>query len=168
MTMTDEEARSYDLYEQENDIPEVFNTKDYICEFYFVKTGLIFDGYYQKVFVDLCLKTTTIEIFKAGFKFETVRRYRLDEKMDTLLPLVRWKDFEKTRDISKLAVKSMGYRDGWGYRFKCKNESGKPPIENYLRNIFDEPDKPAYEKLLDWVTQEYSHREEFEKYKLRW
>jgi hypothetical protein len=166
--MTAEEVKNYGVYEHKNDIADVFNTKDYICEFYFVKTGLIFDGYYQKIFVDLCLKTTTIEIFNADRKFETVRRYNLDEKMDTLLPLVRWKDFEETRDSSGWYMRNSGYRDGWGYEFQCKNESGRPPIKNHLDVIFNKSHKPAYEKLLDWVKQEYSNRKEFKKYMLLW
>jgi hypothetical protein len=116
----------------------------------------------------LYLKTLTIEIFDENDKFEAVFGYHIDGKMDTLLPLIRWKDFEKTRDVSGWNMENSGYRDGWGYDFLCMNESGNPLIRNHLDVTFKEAYKPAYERLFDWVKQEYFRKKELRKYCLPW
>ena len=83
--------------------------------------------------------------------------------------MIRWELFEKTRDISGWDLQNnWGYSDGWGYEFLCMNESGKPLIRNRIDVTFNEKNKPAYEKLLDWVIREYAEKEELKKYKLLW
>ena len=75
---------------------------------------------------------------------------------------------KKTRDMSGWNLKINGYRDGWGYQFLCMNESGKPLISNNLDVTFSETDKPAYERLLDWVIHEYAKMKVLKSYKLIW
>lgn len=147
-----------------------FNSKDYISQFYFMKYDhAITDRYRQKVSANLCLKELKIEILNSGNKVIAVFGYRLDYVFDTLLPLVKWELFEKTRDISGWDLpNNWGYRDGWGYKFLCMNESGKPLIQNNLDVLFNEKNKPAYEKLLDWIIREYSEKKKLKKYKLFW
>lgn len=52
--------------------------------------------------------------------------------------------------------------------YLCMNESGKPLIQNDIDVLFKEKNKPAYEKLLDWIIREYSEKKELKKYKLFW
>ena len=40
--------------------------------------------------------------------------------------------------------------------------------QNNLDVLFNEKNKPAYEKLLDWIIREYSEKKELKKYKLFW
>lgn len=147
-----------------------FNAQDYICKFYFMKYDRArTSDYRQRVSANVCLKELKIEIINSSDKVVDVFGYHLDNKFNTLLPLIRWELFEKTRDISGWDLQNnWGYRDGWGYEFICMNESGKPLIRNHIDVTFNEKNKPAYEKLLDWVIREYAEKEELKKYKLLW
>lgn len=148
---------------------EVFNPKDYICKFYFLKYDYAkTSSYRQKVSANLYLQELTIEIIDSSNRTIAIYGYSLENKMKELLPLIKWEEFEKTRDISGWDLKVNGYRDGWGYKFLCMNESGKPLIRNNLDATFGETDKPAYEHLLDWVICEYSKKNVLRSYKLLW
>lgn len=147
-----------------------FNPKDYVCKFYFMKydhAGT--SDYRQKVSADLYLKELKIEIFDSDDKVVDIYGYPLDNKMEILLSLLEWDKFEKNRDISGWDLKSdWNCRDGWGYEFLCINESGNSLIRNWIDVTFKEKDKPAYERLFDWIIREYAQKKELKKYKLVW
>lgn len=147
-----------------------FNAQDYICKFYFMKydhTGAC--EYRQRVSANVCLNELKIEIIDLNDKVLDTFGYHLDNKLNTLLPLIKWDLFEKNRDKSGWDLpNNCGYRDGWGYEILCMNESGKPLIRNYIDVTFNEKNKPAYEKLLDWIIREYKGKKELKKYKLLW
>jgi len=147
-----------------------FDPKKHICKFYFMKTGYISEGsYVQCVSADLYLKELKIEIIDAFDKVVDVFGYSLEDKMEELLPLIEWKDYEKNRGISGWDMHNDGgYRDGWGYDFMCSNESGYPLIKAELNVSFAEKYKPAYEKLLDWVYENYGKEKELKKYIIWW
>ena len=48
------------------------------------------------------------------------------------------------------------------------NESGKPLVRNYIDVTFYGKNKPAYERLLDWVIKEYAGKKELKQYNLIW
>lgn len=147
-----------------------FDPKKHICKFYFMKKEhLLEGGYRQQVSADLYLKELKIEIIDEFDKTVAVFGYSLEDKMEELLPLLEWKDYEKNRDVSGWDMHNdWGYRDGWGYDFLCSNESGNSLIRAHLDVTFAEKHKPAYEKLLDWVCLNYSKLKEFKKYRLIW
>lgn len=148
---------------------EDFNPNDYICKFYFLKYDYAkTSNYRQKVSANLYLNELTIEIIDSSNKTIAIYGYPLKNKIKQLLPLIKWEEFEKTRDVSGCDLTINGYRDGWGYQFLCMNESGKPLIRNNLDVTFSETDKPAYERLLDWVIHEYAKKKVLKNYKLIW
>lgn len=68
-------------------------------------------------------------------KIDTIGFKLSNEKLNSLLPLVVWDDFEKERYMSESFDNITGYRDGWGYHFWCLNESGYPLIQKYLNSF---------------------------------
>ena len=148
-----------------------FNPQKHICKFYFMKTEHLRDGAYrQSVSADLYLKELKIEIIDAHEKVVDVFGYSLEDKINDLLPLVEWKDYEKNRDISGWDMHNdWGYRDGWGYDFLCSNESGNSLIRAHLDVTFAEKYKPAYERLLEWVYYNFGKgNKDLKKYKIWW
>lgn len=147
-----------------------FQPQKHICKFFFLKydhAGT--SDYRQKISADLYLNELKLEILDAQDNVVDVFGYSLKDKLNGLLPLLRWEDFEKTREISDWGLgNECGYRDGWGYEFICMNESGKPLIRNYLDMLYKDKDKPAYEKLLTWIIKCYAHKRELKKYALHW
>lgn len=149
---------------------EVFNPQYHICKFIYQKYDRFssFD-LRQRITGDLYLRELKIELLDKEDKPVYVLGYSLRDKMDVLLPLIHWSEFEKTRDISGWDLPGIaGYRDGWGYEFVCMNESGYPLITNELSVIFYNKKKPAYEKLLDWIIENYTGEEELKKKGLIW
>lgn len=115
------------------------------------------------------MKELKIEIIDESDKVVDVFGYSLEDKMEELLPLLEWKDYEENRDVSGWDMHNdYGYRDGWGFDFLCSNESGNSLIRNHLDVTFAEKYKPAYEKLLEWVISTFSKKKELKKYKLFW
>ncbi|MDD6039425.1 MAG: hypothetical protein PUD20_11625 [bacterium] len=149
---------------------ERFDKKKHVCKFYFKK----YEQYpsatlRQYISGNLYLKELKIELLDRDDRVTVSVGFSLEEQLDTLLPLLHWEDFEKSRDTSGYEQKNNGgYRDGWGYDFLCMNESGYPLIRKRLDVLYNEKNKPAYEKLLDWMVAQYSKRDEFKKMKLQW
>lgn len=147
-----------------------FNAREYICKFCFTKydhTGA--NSFRQRVCCNLYLKELTIEIINPSDKVTDVFGYRIDNKIKSLLPMLKWELFERMRDKSGWELPNVsGYRDGWGYEFLCMNESGKPLVRNYIDVTFYGKNKPAYERLLDWVIKEYAGKKELKQYNLIW
>lgn len=114
------------------------------------------------------MKELKVEIMNSRDNIIGVHGFPLDSKIDSLLPFIIWDEFEKTRDVSGWDLESDGYRDGWGYKFICINESGNPMITNYLDVTFHKREKPAYEKLLSWVIDNYAKSPQLKKYDLFW
>lgn len=125
--------------------------------------------YKQRISANLFMKELKIEIIDEFDKVVDVFGYSLEDKMEELLPLLEWKDYEENRDVSGWDMHNdYGYRDGWGFDFLCSNESGNSLIRNHLDVTFAEKYKPAYEKLLEWVISNFSKKKELKKYKLFW
>ena len=149
---------------------EAFNPRYHIGKFIYQK----YDSYIsstlrQRITGDLYLKELKIELLDRDGNLVHVFGYSLEDKMDTLLPLLHRDDFEKTRDVYGWDLPGdTGYRDGWGYEFVCMNEGGNPLIKNELNVIFYDRKKPAYEKLLDWIVETYAGEKELKKKKLVW
>ena len=96
-----------------------FNAREYICKFCFTKydhTGA--NSFRQRVCCNLYLKELTIEIINPSDKVTDVFGYRIDNKIKSLLPMLKWELFERMRDKSGWELPNVsGYRDGWGYEF---------------------------------------------------
>ncbi len=137
---------------------EVFDPKFHVAKFIYQKYSDWFSSALrQKITGDLYLRELKIELLDRKDEPVHVFGYSLENKMDELLPLVHWNDFEKTRVVSGWGLPGHnGYRDGWGYEFVCMNESGYPLIKNELNVIFPDKKKPAFEKLLGWIIENYA------------
>ena len=126
--------------------------------------GIICDLYNKELKVEFYSKQTEeiIEVF--GFKFS-------EAKFNELVELVKWEDFEKYRDISGWdwnIEHQSGYRDGWGYKFWCLSESGLPLIEADLSVTFHKNTQPPYERLFDWIRQNYSTHKSLKNKNMIW
>lgn len=148
---------------------EQYNTEKHVTKFIFEKIDHFHIGEYrQKVSANIIMKELQIEIINSRNTIIAVHGFSLDNKMGSLLPFIRWDEFEKTRDVSGWDLENDGYRDGWGYKFICINESGKSMITNYLDVTFHKKEKPAYEKLLSWIINNYSNSRLLKEYNLFW
>lgn len=149
---------------------EIFNPKFYVAKFSYQKyCPAVCSDLRQRVSGDLYLRKLKIELLDKKGNLSHVFEYSLEDNMNTLLPLLHWDDFEKTRDAFGWDLPgNAGYRDGWGYEFICMNESGNPMIKNKLDVVFDDKKKPAYEKLLDWIVEKYAGEKELKKKRLVW
>lgn len=149
---------------------EVFNPKIHIGKFIYQKYDHCSDSSLRpRITGDLYLRELKIELLNRTGELVNVFGYSLKDKMDALLPLIHWSDFEKTRDVSGWDLSGYnGYRDGWGYEFVCMNESGYPLIKNVLDVLFYDKNKPAYEKLLEWIIENYAGEKELKKKGLVW
>ena len=145
-----------------NSTAEEFNKKVHICKFGFesydhtslnkVCYNIIGNIYQKEIIFELidCKNNDMIDVI--GFTIS-------DEKMQSLLPLIRWSDFEKYRNLPsgwefKMENGCNGYRDGWGYKFWGLSETGDSLIQLNMSCIFLEDKLPAYEKLLKWVKKD--------------
>lgn len=138
------------------EIIEEFNPKEHICKFGFelhdhatgeaVRYNILGDIYQRELVFEFIGQENGDVVQRYGFPISK-------EKMETLLPLIRWKDFEKCRDMLEVSTRcfkagNCGYRDGWWYYFWCLSESGMPLIEIDIEYLFDKKQLPAFEKLL--------------------
>lgn len=148
---------------------EQFDPKEHIAKFYFKPLFTWHQPYVQEISGNLYTKELTIRISDfQGCEVDALG-YSLENKMNALLPMLRWEKFEKLRDVSGWnAPNHCGYRDGWGYRFVCMNESGHPMISRYLEVLFEKEHEPADERLLRWLEREYANRKELKQYNLIW
>lgn len=153
---------------------EVFDPKVHVCKFFFQQHDIHAEVWnarlLQKISGDLYQNELKIELLDGKGNAKMMFGYKLEEpELAELLPLLHWEDFEKNRDGAERGYKrSAGYRDGWGYEFVCLNESGAPLISDYMTEIFQEKYKPADEKLLDWIIDQYSKLPEYKKLHLLW
>lgn len=148
---------------------EQFDPKKHVAKFYFDPQFMWRQPYIQEISGNLYMKELTISIRNFhGDDIETFG-YSLENKMNVLLPLLRWENFEKLRDVDGWDdPNNCGYRDGWGYRFVCMNESGHPMISRYLDVVFEKEYEPADERLLRWLKDWYANRKELKQYNLIW
>ena len=148
---------------------EEFDPQKHVTKFYYEQRILWRQSYLYSIAGNLYTKELTIEIRNfQGCVIDTFG-YSIENKMNVLLPLLRWENFEKLRDVNGWDDPNhCGYRDGWGYRFVCMNESGKPMISRYLDVIFEKAYEPADERLLRWIKNWYAKRKELEQYHLLW
>ncbi|MGN1103205.1 MAG: hypothetical protein ACI4RG_13485 [Huintestinicola sp.] len=80
---------------------EQYNSEKYITKFFFEKIDHFHTSdYRQKVSANIVMKELQIEIFNSQDNVIAVYGFSLDNKMSSLLPFIRWDEFEKTRDIS--------------------------------------------------------------------
>ena len=149
---------------------EIFDPKTHICKFSFTKFGHCHaSDYLQTIRADLYQKELVIDIYSHDGTLIESFGFSLSSKLSSLLPLLHWEDYEKYRDISGWDLAYDGYRDGWGYNFACLNESGNSLLQNHLDVTFSKrDDKPAYEKLLSWVKNNYTDVKELKPYQLFW
>ena len=96
-----------------------------------------------------------------------------DGEMQTLLPLIKWCDFEKYRDLPyswkwDFANGHDGYRDGWGYAFWCVSESGMPLLQIDMACLFRKEQLPAYELLLKWLRDNYKGKKALRGREMLW
>ena len=145
-------------------------TDAYISKFWFVKTGYIGEKYFQRISCNLLKSELTIEILDENGKQQEVFGYVMNSsELKELLLLSRWEDFEKYRDKTELEMPmACGYRDGWGYKFICISQNGRPMIRLNLGFIYSKENQPPQEKLLDWIIRHYSKRKEFRNKHLLW
>jgi len=153
---------------------EIFDPKIHVCKFFFRQHDIHAEVWntrlFQNISGDLYQNELKIELMDGDGKVKKAFAYKLEEpELAELLPLLRWAEFEKTRDIKEWDMKNpAGYRDGWGYQFACLNESGASMIQHRMSLVFKEKNKPANAKLLDWVINHYSGRPEYKKLRLLW
>ena len=151
----------------------VFDPKIHICKFGFelldyatfnpLKYNIICDLYQRELTFEFVSKRHGDIVDLIGYKLS-------DEKMQSLLPLVRWSDFERYRNLPEGWEWEFenGYRDGWGYKFWCLSESGSPLLQIYLSCFFSEENLPAYEKLLEWLRDNYKHKSRLKRREMLW
>lgn len=157
-------------------LEENFNPKEHICKFgYELYDYTMGEAFRYNILSDLYLKEIVFE-FIGKRSDQIIERYGFSispEKMETLLPLLKWNDFEKYRDLPddwawKYENGHAGYRDGWGYKFWCLSESGMPLIEIYMDCLFDKKHLPPYEKLLEWLRENYKDEKQLKKWNMLW
>ena len=148
---------------------EEFDPQKHVAKFYYEQRTMWRQSYLCSIAGNLYLKELTIEVWNFQGSIVDTFGYSIENKMNVLLPLLRWENFEKLRDVNGWDdLDYCGYRDGWGYRFACMNECGKPMISRYLDVIFEKEHEPADEKLLRWIKNWYSNRKELKEYRLLW
>lgn len=148
---------------------EQFDPQKYVAKFFFEQRVMWEEPYLKAISGNLYTKELKIEIRNFHGDVVDVFGYSLKNELNGLLPLLRWEDFEKLRDFEDwLSPHEMGYRDGWGYRFACMNESGNPMISRVLSAHFEEGYEPADERLLRWIKNRYVKRRELKEYGSLW
>ena len=155
---------------------EKFDPQKHICKFGFElhdyatqnpnKYNIICNLYQRELSFEFINKRKDEVIDAIGFKLN-------DSEMNSLLPIVRWEEFEKYRDLPTewewdFDNGHKGYRDGWGYKFWCLSESGYPLLQIYMSCIFGEDSLPPYERLLDWVRSRYKDNEQLKEKDMLW
>ena len=148
---------------------ESFDPSTHVAKFYFEQRMMWHEKYLKSIGGNLYTQELTIEIRDFQGNVGEIFGFSLEDKMNELLPLVHWEDFEKLRDFEPwLAPHQRGYRDGWGYRFVCMNESGNPMISSGLEVLFEKGYEPADERLLRWIKNRYAKRRELSEYGMLW
>ncbi len=153
---------------------ETFDPKTHICKFFYQQYDKRYCSAHSilRVTGDLYLRELKIELVNSSNSdlIEEVYGYKInDEEMERLLPLLRWEDYEKLRGVNGWDMQNNGgYRDGWGYDFACLSEIGHPMLRFKLNVLFDNKKQPMYERLWEWIKQNYSDRTEFKKKQLLW
>lgn len=148
---------------------EQFDPRKHVAKFCFEPRFMWRQTYIQEISGNLYVQELMIEILDFQGNSVDTFRYSLKNKMNVLLPLLRWENFEKLRDVVGWNDSNYsGYRDGWGYRFVCMNESGNPMVSRYLDVIFEKEYEPADERLLRWIKNWYANRKELKQYNLQW
>lgn len=148
---------------------ESFDPRTHVAKFYFEQYAMWEEPYLKEIFGNLYTKELTIEIRNFRGNIVDVFGYSLANELNGLLPLLRWVDFEKLRNFDAVSsLHQTGYRDGWGYRFVCMNESGDPMISSFLGGIFEKSYEPADERLLRWIKNRYAKRRELSEYGMLW
>jgi len=137
-----------------NAISETFNPEIHICKFGFEYCGVRKDSY--KIYGNLYLMELSFVFPKESFGFHISL-----EQLETLLPLIRWDDFEKIRDYRE--TYQNGYRE-YLLHFWCLSESGNSLIQKYMGEFSDLP----HEKLLDWIRINFGHEKKLRKKMIYW
>lgn len=155
---------------------EIFNPKVHICKFGFelydhasfnpVRYNILGNLYEKEILFEFIDKKTEEIVDTIGYKIS-------DDRMQSLLKIVNWDDYEKYRDLPdewswRDENGHAGYRDGWGYKFWCLSESGYPLLQTYMGCIFQDNKLPSYEKLLKWLRDEYSKKKELKDKQMLW
>lgn len=140
-----------------------FNPKVHICKFGFelydhatfnpLRYNVLGNLYEREIIIEFIDKKSCEIVDVAGFKIS-------DEKLQTLLPIIRWCEFEKYRDLPArwewdFENGHAGYRDGWWYDFWCLTESGDTLLQIQMTCLFSKNKLPAYEVLLKWLRDNY-------------
>lgn len=143
-----------------------FDPRVHICHFGFEMfdlTGLHTEIY--NIFGNLYMKDMNIVFIdtETGEETENIEIKLDNNKMRALLPMIRWEDFETMRASKEEWFDGSengcaGYRDGWGYIFRCMSEIGKPPIEIHMGMLYDMNKLPPHEKLLRWALNIFRHK----------
>lgn len=148
---------------------EEFDPQKHVAKFCYEQRTLWRQSYLQSITGNLYSKELTIEIWNFQGGIVDTFGYSLENKMNVLLPLLKWENFEKLRDANGWDDPNhCGYRDGWFYRFVCMNESGNPMITRCLDVIFEKEHEPADERLIRWIKNWYANRSELKQYHLLW
>lgn len=155
---------------------EIFNPKLHICKFGFelydhtgfdtVRYNILGNLYEKEIVFEFIDKKTEAIVDTVGYKIS-------DDRMQSLLKIVHWEDFEKYRDLPEewawqYENGHAGYRDGWGYKFWCLSESGDSLLQIYMGCLFTDKKLPAYERLLKWLRDEYSKKKVFKSKRMLW
>lgn len=155
---------------------EIFDPKVHICKFGFelfdhassdhVRYNMIGNLYEKEIVFEFIDKKTEEIVDVIGYRIS-------EDKMQSLLKIVYWNDYEKYRDLPdgwawEDVNGHAGYRDGWGYKFWCLSESGLPLLQVYMSCIFVDDKLPSYEKLLKWLRDNYSKKKELKDKHMLW
>ncbi len=153
-----------------------FNAKKHICKFGFeLYDHATLNPNRYNILCDLYQKTIVFEFINIRTE-EIVETFgfRLNEsQINSLLPLIECEKYELYRDLPNgwewdINNGNRGYRDGWGYKFWCLSESGHPLFQIYMDCIFDEKQLPPYEKLLNWVRNNFKNKKELKNKDMLW
>lgn len=139
-----------------------FNHDKYASKFLIKRTGLLDDYYYQQITCNMDLKTLRIDLFDKYYEIVEIYNYNLSEtQFNELLRLLLWDEFEKYKDSDQWGSDNIGYRDCWGYEILLVNDNKDYMLQFYADEIFDDYNKPPYEKLIDWIKRNFAKRKEF-------
>lgn len=154
----------------------IFDPKVHICKFGFeLYDYAMISPYKYKILGDMYNNELQILFFdkRYGKQVDAVGFKLSPQRVNELLPLIIWEDYEEMRDLPEdwfwdFENGVNGYRDGWSYLFWCTSECGAPLLQIWMTTTFKGDMLPPHEKLLKWLRIQYSKRKQLADKDMAW